>query len=116
MSRDPTSRRTLGSNASRRCCVEAMDSETARGARPATLGEAAAVGSMAASAMARTSSWTRNGTPPVTEWHALANGSATSTQSSPHQLGDSMLAQWRKRIDLGRRSGGERYKQRRTLP
>ena len=43
--------------------------------------EAAVVGSMPSSAIVRTSSLTRNGTPPVAEWHALANGASTSAPS-----------------------------------
>ena len=47
-----------------------------------------AVGAIASSARVRTSSSTRNGTPPVTSWHALANADSTSALSAePHELG-----------------------------
>jgi hypothetical protein len=61
----------------RRCTT---DCETVRGARAATR-EAAAVGPMPSSVIVRTSSWTRNGIPPVTSWHALAKAGSTSAPS-----------------------------------
>ena len=78
--------------------------------------EAAAVGLTPCSAIARTSSWTKNGTPPVTSWQAPAKAGSTSVPNAqPHQLGHRPLAQRREFEDLGRRAGGERRKHRRGI-
>jgi len=62
-----------------RCTTEC---ETARGARPAMRADAADVGSMRSSAIARTSSRMRNGTPPVTWWQVAAKTGSTSVPSA----------------------------------
>ena len=74
------------------------------GRAPRRADAAAAVGSMPSSAIARTSSWTRNGTPPVTSWHALAKRRLhLGPEPEPHELGHRLLAQRCERKDLGRR-------------